>query len=112
VDLLRGTGENIAPGALGAMVVGFVEAAYRSARKNAPIAIPPIRRDAVTNRDPRARRGFLDLARDGQVLPHGCSLSPPRQPGEVTAGAGPPYPRGDRRLIVRCRRAPLRAGRV
>jgi hypothetical protein len=37
----QGTGENLAPGALGAMVVGFVEAAYRSALENAPVAIPP-----------------------------------------------------------------------
>jgi predicted dehydrogenase len=41
VELLRGAGENLAPGALGAMAVGFVEAAYRSARENAPVAIPP-----------------------------------------------------------------------
>lgn len=42
VDLLRGGEDNLAPGALGAMVVGFVEAAYRSARENAPVAIPPL----------------------------------------------------------------------
>ena len=42
VSLLRGEGENLAPGALGAMVVGFVEAAYQSARDNRPAALPPL----------------------------------------------------------------------
>jgi len=42
VSLLRGEGENLAPGALGAMVVGFVEAAYQSARDNVPTALPPL----------------------------------------------------------------------
>ena len=42
MSLLRGEGENLAPGALGAMVVGFVEAAYQSARDNVPTALPPL----------------------------------------------------------------------